>query len=282
MTNLPLVEFVASIGLSPGRRDLRILRSWPFRCCAAGVKPSCLGELIGLSGLVYIGSKQHSQVFFKNHPDKLTLYLFGFDLKVRWCPAWTAPPAHRSLIWAGERLAVCHSYEWCCGLDLKVPVHVGWVAQVLSVSQNFRQLPTGVSRRGFGFLVYLWMCWSRWCPNRPDQSEGHRDVSLPDLGSEKKKRLRIGSDVLCFFLARWLLYINLTILMNILLLWLLFPVPLLWDMPRNNPGRVTASRVGLQFTTWDFGGGFWGETNPIWNDGSQLSFPLQKSINNFF
>lgn len=166
----------------------------------------------------------------------------------------------------GERLAVCHSYEWCCGLDLKVPVHVGWVAQCSAerFTELWSQLPTAPSHRGFGFLVYLWMCWSRWCPNRPDQSEGHLRCFTSGPGKWKKRRLRIGSDFFCVsFFGKMITVHNRTILMNILLLWLLFPVPLMWDLPRNNPGRVTASRVGLQFTSWDFGGGFWGEKTQL-------------------
>ena len=165
----------------------------------------------------------------------------------------------------GERLAVCHSYEWCCGLDLKVPVHVGWVAQCSAerftelTGRNFQRLQ---ATKALGF-------WSTFGCGVAGAQTGQTkkvtwDVSLPDPGKWKKRRLRIGSDFFCvFFFGKMITVHNRTILMNILLLWLLFPVPLMWDLPRNNPGRVTASRVGLQFTSWDFGGGFWGEKTQL-------------------
>lgn len=111
----------------------------------------------------------------------------------------------------GERLAVCHSYEWCCGLDLKVPVHVGWVAQCSAerftelTGRNFQRLQ---ATEALGF-------WSTFgCVGVAGAQTGQTnlkvtwDVSLPDPGSEKKDASELEVIFFVFFfLARWLLYI---------------------------------------------------------------------------
>lgn len=57
----PWLNVVASIGLSPGRKDLWVFSGLDLSGAAQQVRnPPALGELIGLS--VY-GSKQHSQFF---------------------------------------------------------------------------------------------------------------------------------------------------------------------------------------------------------------------------
>lgn len=119
---------------------------------------------------------------------------------------------------------VCHCHYWAGGKagrvpQLRVMLRPGfegacacWLGSPVFCwafhRTDWSQLPTAPSHQGFGFLVYLWM-WSRWCPNRPDQSEGHLRCFTSGPGEVKKKTPPNWKwFFLCFFWQDdWLLYI---------------------------------------------------------------------------